>query len=158
VDGRNGTEISDARQLIAMLNDPVLQAAGGLLPSRQSTFAGTPMYDVNGDGKITADDAAALTDPLLVPETNATSSFVAPNVIIEGNKTGRLQLIGTAAEINRLLDGLTYRSYENAFFDDSLEVTVNRYPEFSFDVLTDSIRLTARASLKNRATTFWLAA
>jgi V8-like Glu-specific endopeptidase len=144
VDGSGGTQVSDALHLISMLNDPALQAAGGQLPSQRSTVGGTPMYDVNGDGKITAADAAALTDPLLNPETGTTSDFVAPQLIIEGDGTGRLQLIGTAAEINRMLDGLTYQSFDNAFFDDRLEVTVNRFPEFSFNVHTDSIPLTAR--------------
>ena len=145
VDGSGGTQVSDALNLISMLNNPALQSAGGQLPSQRSTLASTPMYDVNGDGKITAADAAALTDTLLTPETTTTSDFVAPGVIIKGNGTGRLQLIGTAAAINRMLDGLTYKSYENAFFDDRLELTVNRFPEFSFNVHTDSIRLTAQA-------------
>ena len=145
VDGSGGTQVSDALYLISMLNAPALQSAGGQLPSQRSTLASTPMYDVNGDGKITAADAAALTDTLLNSETTTTSDFVAPGVIIKGNGTGRLQLIGTAAAINRMLDGLTYKSYENAFFDDRLELTVNRFPEFSFNVHTDSIRLTAQA-------------
>ena len=145
VDGSGGTQVGDALNLISMLNNPALQSAGGQLPSQRSTLASTPMYDVNGDGKITAADAAALTDTLLNPETATTSDFVAPGVIIKGNGTGRMQLIGTAAAINRMLDGLTYKSYENAFFDDRLELTVNRFPEFSFNVHTDSIQLTAQA-------------
>ena len=59
--------------LISMLNDPAAQA-GGELPSQRSTSNRTPMYDVNGDGRITADDAASLTVTLLDLDATATSN------------------------------------------------------------------------------------
>lgn len=145
VDGIEGTGVSDALQLISMLNDPAIQATGGRLPSQRSTSSGTPMYDVNGDGKITGADAAALSDALLNPDNAAILELLALGAIVQGDGSGRLQLVGTAAEINELLNGLTYQSYENAYFDDRLDATVNRFPEFSGSVHEDSIPLTARA-------------
>ena len=145
VDGIEGTGVSDALQLISMLNEPAIQATGGRLPSQRSTSSGTPMYDVNGDGKITGADAAALSDALLNPDNAAILELLALGAIVQGDGSGRLQLIGTAAEINELLDGLTYQSYENAYFSDRLDATVNRFPEFSQSVQEDSIPLTARA-------------
>jgi hypothetical protein len=118
-------ESADVKKFVKLLSKPFEE---NTIDDQIDQAYSVKYLDVNGDGKITAADAAALTGTLLNPETATTSDFVAPGVIIKGNGTGRMQLIGTAAAINRMLDGLTYKSYENAFFDDRLELTVNRFP------------------------------
>lgn len=145
IDGSGGTDVNDALNLISMLNNPTLQAADGQLPSQRSTVGNTPMYDVDGDGKITAADAVGLTGGLLEAELSPSVS-VLDGVIIEGNGTTHLRLYGTADDINRVLDGLTYLPYENAFFGDRLDAVVNRYPEvYAVESAVASTSLTPRA-------------
>lgn len=145
VDGSGGTDINDALNLISMLNDPTLQAADGQLPSQRSTVNDTPMYDVNGDGKITAADAVGLTGGLL-GELAESEITVLDGVTIAGDGTNHLILVGTASNINRVLDGLTYRPNDNAAFADSLDATVNRFPEvYAVDDAVVSTPLTPRA-------------
>lgn len=145
VDDDGGTSVSDALQIITMLNSPTMQNDDGTLPAQRSSLFGTPMYDVNGDGKVTAADAQGLTNYLLGGVSGTVTTTVFDNVEVEGNGSGSITLIGKAADINKVLDGLTYEPIENAFFDDTLTTTVNRNPEFYIDTLSASMALKPRA-------------
>lgn len=145
VDDDGGTSVSDALQIITMLNSPTMQNDNGTLPAQRSSLFGTPMYDVNGDGKVTAADAQGLTDSLLGGASGTVTTTLFDNVEVTGDGTGSITLIGKAADINKVLDGLTYEPIENAFFDDTLTTTVNRNPEFYIDTLSASTALKPRA-------------
>jgi len=147
VDDDGETSVSDALQIITMLNMDAMQGDDGTLPMQRSSIGGSGFYDVNGDGKVSAEDAQGLTDSLLNGTSTTVTTTVFDNVEVTGSGTGSVTLIGTAANINNVLDGLTYEPIENAFFEDTFSVSVNRYPEFYIE------RLTASTTLKPRALT-----
>lgn len=147
VDDDGETSVSDALQIITMLNMDAMQGDDGTLPMQRSSLGGSGFYDVNGDGKVTSEDAQGLTDSLLNGTSTTVTTTVFDNVEVTGDGTGSVTLIGTAANINNVLDGLTYEPIENAFFEDTFSVSVNRYPEFYIE------RLTASTTLKPRALT-----
>ncbi|MEP3479958.1 MAG: choice-of-anchor Q domain-containing protein [Fuerstiella sp.] len=145
VDDDGETSVSDALQIITMLNMDSMQGDDGTLPMQRSSIGGSGFYDVNGDGKVTSEDAQGLTDSLLNGTSTTVTTTVFDNVEVTGDGTGSVTLIGTAANINNVLDGLTYDPIENAFFEDSFSVSVNRYPEFYIERLTESVALKPRA-------------
>lgn len=145
VDGDGTTSVSDALQIITMLNMDSMQGDDGSLPTQRSSIGSSGFYDVNGDGKVTSDDANGLTDSLLNGPSTTVSTTVFDNVEVTGDGSSAVTLIGNVADINKVLDGLTYDPLENVFFEDSFSVSVNRYPEFYIDRLTESVLLKPRA-------------
>jgi len=133
----------DVLQLISLQNASKLLSTGGRLPESRSAASDLPFYDVNGDGLATPLDVLLTIDGVNGNDTGPTAGASVANVQVEGDGTEVITLTGRAADVNAMLDGLTYQPYENNFFDDAIDISVNRYPEFYVETVDASIPLKA---------------
>ncbi|CAN5335732.1 hypothetical protein BH11PLA2_BH11PLA2_45380 [soil metagenome] len=101
-------------------------------------------------------NAITIADPLAKPQPDAlidvtlkvndgtlTLANVSEVVTVEGDHSDTLRLTGKAMDINAILEGLRYTPLENTFFDDSLSVSINRFPENTSERLERTVNLIA---------------